>query len=1070
MTFAASIRSEILKTKGTSAFYLMLLAAFVVPAILFINYLSPPDEPRSIEAWNDYYMNGHEIVNVMFIELFVILASTLLMQTEYKNNAWKQVITSPQSFASIYFSKFFVLQGLIVMMLVAFNIFMIFFGAILQLIFDEPFLAYLSRWPDIFALMARTYVATIGISAFCYWTAVRFKNFIVPTAVNFCLYMLGPTMLFEFASKFATKYVFTLPLVVVWDKYSDEALAFQGMSVCYGIFFLGGGYVDFLLRQVSFKSLIPADALGNPFSILGLLRKNIFLVSWRNLVRDRFYALINITGLTIGMVSSLFLLIYVMDELSYDRYHKNSDNIYRVISDIKESDNAFTWPSSPVPLAGELVEKEKGVKNAVRFLRTGRTMYRRNNKEFYEERIFLADSTVFDTFNWKFIAGDPSTALDEPSSIVLTQRTAAKYFDNPLEGIGQQIQNQENETLTITGVLNDVPDNSHFRFDGLISMSTKRGDLSTNWGRLGAFTYLELADGVDARDLRPALDSIVSQRLDPIFESRGITTKLSLQPITSIHLHSKLADEAEGGGDISYIYVFSAVAVLILVIACINYMNLTTARSMGRIREVGIRKVVGSLRHQLISQFLFESVCLSFVAFGVTILLIYLLLPGFNFLSNKSIDFAAIMNVPVMIVFVVVTILVGLISGSYPALYLSAFKPADVLKGNLVIGKENNSFRRTLVVLQFSISVFMIIATFIVYNQMQFMRTKDLGFNKEHVIKIPLSGSDQRKNFPLLIQHLKQLPEVVSIGMTSATPGERIGKALLKVEADDGRFSDRGVDLFFADYNYVNTMDMQIVQGRNFDENIPSDTLYGILVNESMVKRMGWTDPIGKRFKPQRKSKDGREIEKRVVGVVKDYNQSSLYDVIEPMIIILSDENNDNVLVRIAPGDVTRSVEAITGAWSAAFPDDPLEFRFLDQDFDSQYQADQKRSYIFTTFSILTMFIACLGLLGLAAFTTEQRTREIGLRKIAGASLGSLLMLIGKDFMRLIAVAIIIAIPLTWYFTNEWLEHFAYRIDLVSEWPTFVIAGAAAMVITMITTGYHVVRAAMTNPVHALRR
>lgn len=1068
MTFAASIRSEILKTKRTSAFYLMLLASFVVPFITFLNFVDPSDTQTSIESWADYYMNGVEILNFMFIELFIILASTLLMQTEFKNNAWKQVITSPQSFASIYFSKFIILQGLVVLVLVFFNVFMIAFGGLLYWLNGEEYLSYLERWPEIFALVARTYVASIGLSAFCYWFAVRFKNFIVPTAVNFCLYMIGPVLMFEFHSVYAAKYVFTLPIVILIEKYSDQVLATQGLSIVYALIFLGGGYFDFLLRQVQFKTLIPADALGNPLSIFRV-RKNIFLVAWRTMTKEWYYSLLNVAGLAIGMVSSLFLLIYIIDELSFDRYHKNSANIYRVISEIKESDNAFTWPTTSVPLAEELREQGSGVTNAVRFVRTGRTMYRHNEKEFYEERIFLVDSTVFDTFNWTFLAGDLATALDQPASIVLTEKTAAKYFDEPADAVGQQIQDHNNETYTVTGILHDIPANSHFRFDGLISISTRRDKLSDSWGKHGTLTYVELADDFDDGDLRPVLDSIVSQKIDPIFVERGITTKLSLQPITDIHLHSKLADEVEGGGDISYIYVFGAVGILILIIACINYMNLTTARSTGRIREVGIRKVVGSLRHQLIAQFLLESVCMSLAAFGITILATYLLMPGFNFLADKALTFGEIMNVPVMLSFGVIAILVGLISGSYPALYLSGFNPADVLKGNLMVSQPSN-FRRTLVILQFSISVFMIIATFIVYNQMKFMRTKDLGFNKEHVVKIPLSGADQRKNFPLLVQELKHLPEVVSVGMTSATPGERIGKALLKVEGDDGRFSDRGVNVFLADYNYVNTMDMKIVGGRNFDENVPSDTLYAILVNESMVKRMGWTDPIGKRFRPQKKSKDGREIEKRVVGIVKDYNQSSLYDVIEPMIIVLSDDGNDNVLVRIAPGDVTKSVEAITGAWSRAFPSDPFEFKFLDQDFDSQYHADQKRSYIFTTFSALTMFIACLGLLGLAAFTTQQRTKEIGLRKIAGASTGSLLILIAKDFMRLILVAILIAIPLTWYFTNEWLEHFAYRIDLLSEWPTFLVAAAAAMVVTMITTSYHVVRAARTSPVRALQR
>jgi putative ABC transport system permease protein len=322
----------------------------------------------------------------------------------------------------------------------------------------------------------------------------------------------------------------------------------------------------------------------------------------------------------------------------------------------------------------------------------------------------------------------------------------------------------------------------------------------------------------------------------------------------------------------------------------------------------------------------------------------------------------------------------------------------------------------------------------------------------------------------MFIHHLQASGDVVAVGMSSAYPGERIGKLLLKVEDNNGKFSDRGVDIFFADYNYAETLGMTIVQGRNFSENIPSDTLYAILVNEAMVKRMGWTDPIGKRFKPQRKAKDGREIEKRVVGVVKDYHQSSLYDAIEPLIIVLSDERNDNVFVRTADNGVRRSVAAIEASWKKVFPNEPLEFRFLDQDFDSQYQADKKRSYIFTVFAILTMVIACLGLLGLAAFTTEQRTKEIGLRKISGASFTELILLISTDFVKLIGVAVLLAIPLTWYFTNEWLENFAYRIDLIQEWRTFVLSSAIALIVTLMTTAYHVVKAARTNPVVALQR
>lgn len=1070
MTFAASIRSEILKTKRTAALYLTVLAAIVIPFILFMDEVTPADGNAApkIVNWAEYISNGHTAMNFVFLEMFIILASTMLLQTEFKNNAWKQVLASPQKFSTIYFSKFVVLQILTIAMLVIFNLLMAAFAIILDLMKDgETFSAFLQQWPDMIALSTRSYVASVGMSACCYWIALKWKNFVAPIGIGFVLYMLGPTLLFEFAQGIAIKYVFALPMVLIVDRFKDNTLMFQGLSLGYAAVFLIAGYLDLLLRQVSWKSLIPWDALGNPLSILQM-RKNILLISWRSLSKDKYYTLINISGLTIGLVSSLFLLMYILDELSYDRYHKNADNIYRVIIDIKESDNSFTWSSTPVLLADELIDQKKGVKNAVRFFSSPRSIYGIDDKQFYEDSFHLVDSSVFDMFNWKFMAGDPATALEEPFSIVLTEKTARRYFAEPLSAVGQHLYNQEKETFVVTAVIADVPLNSHFRFDGLISLSTRWTSGGKTWGKLGAVTYVELEDDIDVDDIQIVLDSVVSQKIDPVFEERGITTKLSMQPITSIHLHSKIEDEAEAGGDISYIYVFGAVAVLILIIACINYMNLTTARSMGRVKEVGIRKVVGSLRHQLIAQFMLESILLSFIAFGISLVVIYLLLPGFNFLSNKSIEFDAIMNVPVMLACVVITFLVGVISGSYPALYLSGFNPAEVLKGTLTT-RPSSSLRKTLVAVQFTISVFMIIATLIVFNQMEFMRTKDLGFNKEHVVKIPLSGSEQRKNFPGLLQQLKQLPEVSSVGMTSSVPGEGIGKMLLKVEDDEGMFTDRGVDLFFADYNYIPTMDMTIVQGRNFSENIPSDTLYAILVNESMVKRMGWTDPIGKRFRPANKSKDGKQIEKRVVGVVKDYNQSSLYDAIEPMMIILSDERNDNILVRITPGDINRSVEAISQAWAKVFSDDPFEFKFLDQDFDSQYQNDQKRSWIFTTFAGLTMLIACLGLLGLAAFTTESRTKEIGLRKIAGASIWTLMVLIVKDFLRLISVAIMIAVPLTWYLTNEWLEHFAYRIDLISEWPTFLIAGAGAITLTLITTGYHVLKAASADPVKALR-
>jgi putative ABC transport system permease protein len=1066
MNFSASLRSEILKTKRTPAVYIMLAVAAVIPLIQFINFIIPSDE--NVSPWEGYFQQGHAFINFMFVQVFVVLASTLLMQTEYKNNTWKQVLTSPQSFSSIYFSKFVVLQILTLMLIICFNIFLLMFAGLLDLILSTHYATYISRWPEICKIIARTYVASLGMSAFCYWMAVRFKNFIIPVTMGIALYAAGPVLLFEFAKKFAANYPFALPIVVVTKKFSSEALSYQFLSFGYAIVFLGGGYLDFLLRQTSWRMLLPTEFIGNPLRFFSM-RKNILIVSYRNLIKDKVYAFFNITGLTIGLTSSTLLMLYIIDELSFDRYHVNADNIYRVISDIKESDNAFTWASTPFPLATGIVEQTHKVKNAVRFFKTGRTMYRTENKQFYEDRFFLADSSVFEMFTYKFLAGDPTSALLEPYSIVMTKTTASKYYPNVLSAVGQTIQNQSGETFTITGILEDVPINSHFRFNALISLSTRASTMPDTWGRLGAFTYVQLEKGTAEDEIQTVLDTLVSQKIDPLFSERGIETKLSLQPITSIHLYSRIQDEAEEGGDISYIYVFSAVAILILLIACSNYMNLATARSINRAKEVGIRKVVGSQRHELVFQFLTESIILAMIAFVFTIGCVYLLMPGFNFLANKSLDFISVLQPSVLITLVGLAILAGIVGGSYPAIYLSSFQASDVLKGNRISASANSGLRRTLVIVQFSISVFMIIATMIVYNQMEFMRTKDLGFKKEHVVRIPLSGDDQRKGYPLFVQQLQHSSDIVSVGMSSAFPGERIGKLLLKVEDNDGKFSDRGVDIFYSDYHYAETLGMKIVQGRNFSENIPSDTLYGILVNEAMVKRMGWADPIGKRFRPQRKAKDGREIEKRVVGVVKDYHQSSLYDAIEPLVIVLSDERNDNVFVRTSENGVKRSVAAVEDAWKKAFPNEPLEFKFLDQDFDSQYQADQKRSYIFTLFALLTTVIACLGLLGLAAFTTEQRTKEIGLRKIAGASVSGLMLLVATDFLKLIGVAILLAIPLTWYFTNEWLENFAYRIDLMQEWPTFVIAAFVAFIVTLFTTSYHVIKAARTNPVMALR-
>jgi putative ABC transport system permease protein len=795
--------------------------------------------------------------------------------------------------------------------------------------------------------------------------------------------------------------------------------------------------------------------------------KNLLKIAVRNILKDKTYSGINILGLTIGITCSLFLFLYILHELSYDRYHANAENIYRVISNVKEPDDAFTWSFVQAPLGEELRDNYPEVKNAVRFFRTPRTEYKNGDKKFFEEEFFRTDSTVFDMFTYEFIDGDPATALDAPSTVVLTESIAIKYFGSAKAAMGEALQNQQDEQIKVTGVIKDVPTNSHFRFDGLLSRpNTPLNQFS--WGNFGVFTYIQLPSGYDLSKMEASLDKVVKEKVNPIFEQYNIKVKYGLQRITDIHLHSKIADEAEEGGDISYIYIFGAIAVFMLIIACINYMNLATARSANRAKEVGVRKVMGSLRKQLIVQFITESLVITFVSLVVSIGLVYALLPGFNTLANKQLPFSYVMQPPVILSLLAVVVFTGVVGGSYPAFYLSGFSPVSVLKGKLSTKGGTVMFRRVLVVMQFAISIFMLISTLIVFDQLTFMRNKDLGFDKERVVRLNLAGRELQSKATVLADRLKQSSSVAGVGMATASPGQNIGKQLFKVEDNDGKMTDRGVDLYTADFDFVKAMGMEIVQGRDFSRDVASDTTYAVLVNEAMVKRMGWINPLGKKYVIENDGPNNQNIEKRVVGVVKDYHQNSLYDVIEPLMIVL-DKNFRFVFVRTAEGDVTKSLASIENVWKEVYPTQPFEYQFLDSDFNSQYRADEKRSQIFTSFSILTVIIACLGLLGLAAFTTEQRTKEIGVRKVIGASVQSLVFLVSKEFFVLVGIGMVLAFPAAWYFTSNWLQNFAYRIELSSEWLTFIVSAMLAFAITLSTVGYHVIRAASANPVKSLR-
>ena len=717
-------------------------------------------------------------------------------------------------------------------------------------------------------------------------------------------------------------------------------------------------------------------------------------------------------------------------------------------------------------MAQELRDNYPEVINAVRFDGMSRNLYKNGNIQFYEDDFYLADSTVFDMFTYAFLAGDPGTALDQPFSMVLTESVAKKYFTNPRDALNQSLVNQQEESFKITGIIRDVPLNSHFRFTGLVSESTRKQQTG-GWGGFGTTTYIQLPAGYDLLKMQGSLDKIVKEKVNPVFEAIGIKVKYELQCITDIHLHSKIQDEAEAGGDINTLYIFGAVAAFMLIIGCINYMNLATARSSNRAKEVGLRKVMGSQRMHLVAQFLTESVIVALTSLVFGVALIYVFLPAFNVLANKQLPFSYILQPPVVLSLIGIVFLTGILGGSYPAFYLSGFSPVNVLKGKLAAKGGNSVFRKTLVVIQFALSIFMLISTLVVFDQLQYLREKDLGFNKENVVRLSFNGREMRAKAEGFAQQLKTLPEVVNVGRANASPGEGIGKALFKVEDAEGKMVDRGVDLYGADYDFVEAMGMNVVRGRNFSKDNPGDSAYAILVNESMVSRMGWKDPMGKKFTLGGGGPNG-PIEKRVVGVIKDYNQNSLYNAIEPLIILLNTDVN-YVFVRLKAGDLHTSIATLEKEWKREFPSQPFEYMFLDENLDAQYKADEKKSQIFTAFSGLTILIACLGMLGLAAYTTEQRTKEIGVRKVVGATVNNLVFLVSKEFFMLVALGTLLAFPAAWYFTDRWLQNFAYRIQLNGEWLTFLLSAFLALIITLLTVGYHVLRAALANPVNALR-
>ena len=791
--------------------------------------------------------------------------------------------------------------------------------------------------------------------------------------------------------------------------------------------------------------------------------KNLLLVAVRNFKRDKWYSLLNILGLTIGITFSLFLIFYIKDELSYDRYNKNADRICRIDSYIKEPEkDVMKIAVTQVPLGPQLKKDYPEVAEAVRLIRNPKTMFKTGELRFYEDKIFLSDSNLFKVFTYQFIEGNPGTSLVEPNSMVLTQSVAEKYFGKNKTVVGKTLENAKGDIYRITAVVKDVPKNSHLIYNILISESSLPKNFGNNWGGFGIYTYVLLQPNTNVAQFEKKLLPLYDKFMAPIFAQFKIKIHYGVQPITSIHLYSDLLNEPEELGSISYIKIFSAVALFMLLIASINYMNLTTARSARRAKEIGIRKVTGSSKSQLVAQFLIESTLTAIMALLFSMALVALLLPTFNSLSGKLISYHALFEPSTFLILLGIILFVGLVGGSYPSFYLSKFNPVTVLKGSLSSGSTNITLRRILVVVQFTISMIMLICTWVVYGQLNYLRNIDLGFNKEQVLSLAANGDNNISSKILsFTNEVRKSPQVLSASTASATPGnQNIGFNLYSIETKSG-FTQKGVWNYAIDENYFKTLGMQIRKGRNFSG--PPDTLKSIIVNENMVKYYGWDNPIGKKIKY---AGDTSAFYFEVIGVVKDFNQQSLFNPIAPLMVFYR-ANNNNIQVKLDAKNIPAAIAGIEKIWRIDFPDLPFSFSFLDQDLDSQYAADQKRGKIFTAFSILTLLITCLGLLGLIAFTTEQRQKEISIRKIMGASVGEIVPLITMNFVWLVLFSCLLAFPFAYFFMAKWLKLFSYSTGLRAA--PFLFSALSVLLITLLTVIFHTVKAAIANPAKSLR-
>lgn len=803
--------------------------------------------------------------------------------------------------------------------------------------------------------------------------------------------------------------------------------------------------------------------------------KNYIKTAFRNLMKNKGFTFINVFGLTLGLATCLLIVFYVFDELSYDHYNTKADRIFRINNEIKFGGMENSYAITPAPAAAALKADFPEIEQVARLRDRGGNQVRKGTQDIQENRMVYADSTIFDIFTLPMLQGNPSTALIAPHSMVITEDMAKKYFGR-INAVGEVLTVNDSVQYKVTGVIKDIPAQSHFHFDFFMSMSTLPESRETAWFNNNFSTYVLLRPGADPKAFKAKLPAFIHRHCGAelqaalhmdfkTFEKNGGYFRFNIIPLTDIHLRSDSVNEIEPGGNISYIYIFSATAIFILLIACVNFMNLSTARSANRAKEVGVRKVLGSPRKALVAQFLTESIMVTLVATMLAVLLAWAFLGLFNNVSGKQLTVTWQIFGWLLPAMLVIVIFVGCLAGSYPALFLSGFQPIQVLKGKLAGGFKGSGLRSFLVVVQFSISIFLIVGTLVISNQLHYIQNKDIGYNRDHVLVVKNTWAlgNAAQTFK---EEVKGIAGVQDASLSNALPTDlnTNSSSYFKTPVADQKHAVLTYN-WNVDQDFIPTLGIRMAAGRNFSKEMATDTA-AVVINEAFAKLLGYANPIGEPIYEPADANLTKTIKLHIIGVVTDFNFKSLRDNVSP-ILFNYNQWSSNLSVRINSADIPALISRIQTKWKALSPNREFSYTFLDQDFDAIYRAEQRTGAISLAFTTLAIIIACLGLFGLAAYAAEQRTKEIGVRKVLGANVSTIVGLLSKDFIRLVLVAIVIAIPLGWWAMHNWLQGFAYHQKI--QWWVPALAAASAMLIAFVTISFQSIKAALTNPVKSLR-